>query len=91
MIEGTRCQKNWATELNAYLSTTQIDVSIQRDRKYGGKKMKAVHYKSKVKEINLTPRVSRRLLGQAPEEIVSRYTLNSGTNLGYKLRRCLAD
>ncbi|KAI8579908.1 hypothetical protein K450DRAFT_239682 [Umbelopsis ramanniana AG] len=47
----------------------EIDVSIQRDRKYGGKKMKAVHYKSKVKEINVTPRVSRRLLGQAPEDI----------------------
>jgi hypothetical protein len=34
--------------------------------------MKAIHYKAKVKEYNAEKRVSRRLLGQAPEDIVSR-------------------
>ncbi|CAO3660142.1 unnamed protein product [Umbelopsis vinacea] len=47
----------------------EIDVSIERERKYGGKRMKAIHYKAKVKEYNAEKRVSRRLLGQAPEDI----------------------
>lgn len=47
----------------------EIEMSIGNSYKYGGKKLRANHYKAKVKEINLEKRVSRRLLGQAPEDV----------------------
>ncbi|GAB5589695.1 hypothetical protein Unana1_04595 [Umbelopsis nana] len=47
----------------------EIDVAITTERKYGGKKMRVSHYKAKVTEINVEKRVSRRLMGQAPEDI----------------------
>lgn len=50
----------------------KIEMSIGNSYKYGGKKLRANHYKAKVKEINLEKRVSRRLLGQAPEDVVSK-------------------
>jgi hypothetical protein len=45
-------------------------MAIGNSYKYGGKKLRANHYKAKVKEISLEKRVSRRLLGQAPEDVV---------------------
>lgn len=47
-------------------------MSLGNSYKYGGKKLRANHYKAKVKEISLEKRVSRRLLGQAPEDVVRR-------------------
>ncbi|KAM3584430.1 hypothetical protein VKS41_003245 [Umbelopsis sp. WA50703] len=59
----------------------EIEMAIGNSYKYGGKKLRANHYKAKVKEISLEKRVSRRLLGQAPEDVTNlEYILDDNDN-----------